>query len=153
MNIMGWNVENGEMLHEFFAVTLSGSVYRVCDTKDEAGTPIVEKIAVRGEIPTLPVGHRLHDGSLVVVTQLCILLVDGEVRGKELRVRGIGNNTSNIVGLFLTESEALSCLEQGNLKPWDERWIERAAGILKTIALGHPVFVLAHMERIVISQN
>jgi hypothetical protein len=129
-----------DMLHGFFAVTET-SVYKVTDAKDEKGTPIVEKIALKGKSKIL-VGGRLHDGTKVIVANSGISLYSDSGAPEYDNIVYRGSKTSSVVALSLRETEARECFETpGSKERCDPRWRGQTNEVLDAIGDQHPVFV------------
>lgn len=156
-DIFGKHDDENDIVEEFYAVTET-SVYRVSSLKDSRGTPIVEKIALRGK-SARPVGDRLHGGSLVGIMKVCIVLYDEDYspfsgprkrhqRPEEVNIAFWGEYTSPISALCLKRDEAMMCLHSKDLKNCDPRWRTETEEVLKCIGDHHPVFILSLTEAI-----
>ncbi len=142
-----------EALKEFFAVTMT-SIYHVKDDVD--GAPEVKKIALRGEsiravgsivsgpnggrgltmvsvgkhiVVFIPEGHSWLSARSTFVTQL-----------ENVNTMWWGGNTSEVVALFLKETDAMECFNASELKPRDARWQKNTLETLRAIGREHPRF-------------
>jgi hypothetical protein len=137
-------------LKEFFAVTITGSLYHAT-MPAETRPPVVTKIARKGEGP---IGLSLVNGDLVSVgKQLIMFIPEGcgsmsQVMRVERDIAKVSNcylggHTSDVVALFLEESDARACLEASNLVAADQRWLNSTSRVLDAIGSEHPRFVVA----------
>ncbi len=137
------------MIERFYAVTTT-SLYEVSAEKDGLGIPLVVKLALKGA-SLVKVGGRLHNGRLIAVTRLGLILYDEEFPrpGRRQRIEEVsfifwGGNTSPIIGLFLDIQEAIICFNcLPNVKFGDKRWQKETQEVLDSIGDHHPVFVLS----------
>jgi len=139
------------ILHEFFAVTLSGSLYRISD-EFVNGCPSVVKIALRGE-SQINVGERLRNGDLVGLIGRRIILysephppADFSKHQDPWQINNYfwGGGTSSIVALFLREKDARACfLDKADKIALDGDWREYTQATLERIGKDHPVFVIS----------
>ncbi len=152
----------GELLREFFAVTVSGSLYRIIYS---SGETTVEKIAIRnGAKSKVPVGDRLkigtfdHTGSndYVGIASYGIFLYYGFHRADQKRplpefvnTSYWGGKTSAVVGLFIRENDARACINAENLQMLDLRWASQTEEVYIAIGASHPKFVLSVMDSVV----
>ncbi len=120
------------MIREFFVVTET-SVYRV---EDGGGRdrPSATKVALRGE-STVPVG-RVMRGTAIII---------GSCLYAESPEENHGGHSSSIVALFKNKEEALRCLENEDLKPYDPRWTKQTRKVLNKIGDNHPAFRVFHI--------
>lgn len=139
------------MIREFFVVTDS-AVYRASDKVKGKG-PIVEKIALRGQLDIPP--DKSENGELVVPETGMISFKykdyhlfskpsPFEPRRFDYR-KPFDHDTlpyALIVALFIDKDSALNCLRQGRLEIDDDRWIEESHTVLKEIGDRHSVFVV-----------
>ena len=133
-----------DVIHQFFAVTRSKSLYRVTDEKDpDTHAPIVEKIVLLGESQVIP-GGRLKHGNLVGITDCIQMFVTDKHNhtANFVSTSYWGGHSSPIIALFLEETKARECLEPEALQPWDTRWQAESAAVLRAIGREHPVFRL-----------
>lgn len=148
-----------EFLKEFFAVTISGSLYRIIfSPEDERAT--VEKIAVKdGYSGEVPVGTKLHIGSLdyagaddfIGIASYGISLYYGYRRAGQKRppfpefvnTRLWGGKTSAVISLFLKEDDAKDCLNANDLQTLDLRWAIQTEEVYKAIGADHPKFIFS----------
>ncbi len=130
-------------IHQFYAVTISGSLYLVSDRPDtESHVPIVEKIVMIGS-SRLPAGTRLTGGSLVGITPEGIQMFNPDKHNRTaytVSTNYWGGGSSPIVALFRDESEARECLGSSDLKAWDPRWQMATNLVLQLIGSEHPIF-------------
>lgn len=143
--------ESNGVLHEFFAVTLSGSVYRISDEVKD-GCPNVVKIALRGE-SHIGVNERLRNGNLVGLIERRIILyfephppTDFPKHQDPWQINTYfwGGGTSSIVALFLREEDAMACfLDRVGKTALDEKWSNYTQATLERIGKDHPVFVIS----------
>jgi hypothetical protein len=132
------------MLAEFFAVTMSGSLYTVTDEKDENGWPVAKRV-ING-----PLGKteefRLKNGKLVGIGDLGVCLFDPTPRyGRAFEHMNIGywgGCTSGLVALFLERSTAEACIASGDRMPLSPRFENEARATLEAIGDKHPTFVI-----------
>jgi hypothetical protein len=138
------------MINEFFAVTMT-SLYHVTATSRD-GSASAEKIAIKGE-SKLPVGTRLEhgDGRLVAIRRgLLAFIPEGggytsyQREPASVNTRWHEGQSSPIVALFTSKDEAAECLDNNNLEPADQRWIESTKKVLEEIGEKHPSFVISH---------
>lgn len=139
-------------LEIFFAVTVN-SVYRII-TCDKDHWPYLEKIAGGNG---LPVGTKLNNGPMLAIAKnLQLYYPEGHsmlspqtsvVRELE-RVNTMywGAKTSCIAALFLTKEDALSCFNQSELKPCDQRWINETKNVIEKIGEDHPTVTICHWQ-------
>lgn len=143
-----------EILSEFFAVTLT-SIYKVRAHGDNGElSPYAEKIAIKGE-SSFPLGHRIDDGSMIAITKslqafvpeghgLSSAMASIERKIENVNIRYWCSGTSPIVGLFLTEEEAVDCFSQSNLEPYDSRWRRQIKEVIDRIGDEHPTICICH---------
>lgn len=147
--------EVGSGLKEFYAVTLSGSVYHVTSTLWRNSWPIVEKIhAFKSDLGvsgTDPAGAaRLMGGTLVGVRADGLVIYDEEHPGggrkqssEYVHTGHRGGHTSSIVALFLTKDVALGCAQITARRACDPRWKKETLGVLEAIGDRHPIFIVS----------
>lgn len=137
------------ILKLFFAVTMSGSLYRVSCNKNGFA---LAKLLLIGH-SKIPQGSVLKSDS----TAECLGIVDGEgglVRYLPEHSRGgkpypaeLTNTgywagwTSGIVALFLDKQSALACARKSQLNFLDERWSGQTLDVIKRIGDDHPFFI------------
>lgn len=142
-----------EVIHEFWAVTLNPiSIFKISDTRDANGCPIVECWAARSN-GTTPPGLRLKNGHAVALTRQGIILYDipianlaynGPLKPPPIEEVGMSyrsGRTNDVVGLFDNLNEAFVCFHEINLKCLDPRWKEPTVRVLSRIGDSHPTFV------------
>ncbi|MBI4257266.1 hypothetical protein HY626_04395 [Candidatus Uhrbacteria bacterium] len=134
------------MIHEFFTLTVSRSLYRVSDERDQNGWPTVVKIADSGT-SNFGLGNRLGRGRFVAVTPggIALYAANTDSQGHpqspyEVSTRHWGGTTSAVVGLFLDEHEAREAFLAKFLKSCDPRWHAQTRAVLAAIE-HHPVFI------------
>ena len=132
---------------EFFAVTENGSVYHVYMVSD-GSEAIIEKIAqATTQSDGLAIGTKLTGGYHVGVTNWGLTKYTASIRGgKPVPARLTttnrqGGTTSRIVALFLDRNEALECVEDEGLHPWDNRWIITTKKTFEAIGMDHSCIV------------
>ncbi len=132
-------------MHVFYAVTRSGSIYRISDEFwGPDNWPSVERIYPASLPSDKEVPFRLRDGHTVGITRKRgVVLYD---RGKLVEAELVnmfywGGHTSPVVGLFLDQSEAEACRAAGSQQRWDERWRQQTLAVLDEIGPHHSVFV------------
>ena len=134
---------------EFFAITISGSLYRIW--LDEKGEPWVEKIGRRysceSEICT---GEKLLKGHFVGITKIGIITYDpegdhdGRRRPEFINTRYWRSRTSGIAALFLDKSTAVCAFtENDNFELNDSRWRFETLKTIEVISGDHPRFVIS----------
>lgn len=131
------------MKKEFFAVTASRSVYHICYNEDEVNFS-AKKILLLG-YSTRPLGENINYGIMLGIGKTIFSFIPDSAiltPSRMWEIRGINRmtETSHIVGLFNTEKEATKCAMQKNLKPFDQRWLEKTKETLQSIEDNHPVF-------------
>lgn len=133
------------MLHEFFALTRTRSLYRVSMERDEHGWPTVVKI-VYFDRSNFSLGHKLGHGRFVGVRPggICLYTASEEEDGyppSPCDVNPIlwGGTTSNIVALFLDQAAAREALTASELQHCDPRWHTQTRAVLTAIGR-HPIF-------------
>lgn len=139
--------EDRDFITDFYATTLT-SVYHV-RAKDPL-YPTAEKIALRGK-SEVGVGGKLQKGTMLAVCdQLILYIPEGggytsfERRIEKVNSRYWGENSSPIVGLFLTATEAVDCLASADLQPADTRWLSETKNVLEVIGDDHPCIYVCH---------
>jgi hypothetical protein len=139
------------ILHEFFAVTLSGSLYHISD-EFVNGCPSVVKIARKGE-SRVDVGERLRSGQLVgLVGRKIVLYSEDAPLASSLKKQDPGEvstylwggHTSPVVALFLREEDAMACfLDKTEKTALDNDWRDYTQAALERIGKNHPVFIIS----------
>lgn len=131
-----------EEIHQFFAVTASGSLYLVTDDEDpKTHAPLVEKIALMGN-SKWPVGTRLRNGNLVGINERIQLFITDKHNhtANYVSTSYWGGHSAPIISLFLNKEKARECLASPNLQPWDPRWKIETNEVLWAIGSEHLVF-------------
>lgn len=132
--------KSGGILHEFFAVTLSGSLYHISDEFVD-GCPSVVKIARKGE-SQVDIGKRLSGGKLVCLADRRIYLNDEPMPMVDCYVPG--GHTSPVIALFLREEDAMACfLDKIEKTALDNDWRDYTRATLERIGKNHPVFIIS----------
>lgn len=137
------------MVREFFAVTMT-SVYHV--TMEDEVTAVATKIALKGK-SGFPVGHRLSRGNMIAIGErllayipegggLTSQVVFHERNPEMINTYYHGDMTSRVVGFFRVRDEAIECIGQPDLKPYDERWLESTRAVIAEIGDKHPTFYI-----------
>lgn len=138
-------MEETQELHEFYAVTISGSLYRVSDKLDtQTFSPIVEKIGLKGE-SRIAVGERLTGGSMVGLTKYGLQMYSPDSHSRIpslINNKMFGGKSSPIVALFLDKDDAEKCLYSPSLQEFDPRWIDSTCEVLRKINNDHLTFVI-----------
>ena len=133
-------------IHNFFAVTLSGSLYRISDRKNKDGYPIVRRIS-GPKNPNMLVGDCLKNGQAVGISELGICLFRPHPRyGLHFdRMNSInwGGGTSGPVGLFLNRVSADKCISDGDFKALNKRYRAHTVAVLQKIGNNHPIFSIS----------
>jgi hypothetical protein len=133
-------------LKEFFAVTISGSLYQVSDEINQNNWPTVKKISGPDNPDLLPVGSCLEGGQLVGISDSGIYLFNFTSKYKRaferMNVRYFGGGTGAIVGLFLEQSEAQKCVASGSHSILDSRYHVQTHAVIDQIGDYHPIFVI-----------
>ena len=133
---------------QFYAVTKSGSVYRINAVPEAGDLPEVRKIYIRtGQDSKVASGEPLSDepGNKFFITQGDGLLFAhiSPNRPRELpNINYYRANSSPIVALFMTEGGATRCAESEDLEGWDERWADSSTAVLEAIGPEYPSIVL-----------
>jgi hypothetical protein len=142
---MGRQSTQQEPLHEFFAVTQSGSLYRVADEYwGEYDLPLVERLVpVANDKP-----FRLQNGHTVGITRDSGIVLYNRtkpVTAEFVNTIHWGGHTTPVVGLFLNRGTAEVCLQtqQGHGQPWDPQWLLWTRDVLSKIGKNHPLFVIS----------
>ena len=141
----------GSILELFFAVTTT-SIYEVM-ARDAHGFPCARKIALKGE-SIIPLGKIIADQMLAICDGLQFYTPEGhgflssqtsvERRVEMVNTQWYGQNSSYIIALFFTEKEARECFSAENLKPRDDRWLEKTKEVLAVIGDDHPTITICH---------
>lgn len=130
------------MIEQFFAVTMT-SVYHVTDKGDRGHFPTAKKIALSGK-SVVPIGGKLQGGTLIAIC--CFLLSfipeEFERRPENVSTRHWGDNSSMIVGLFVSRDKAMECFNHEDRQPRDQRWIDSTKEVLELMGDDHPAFVI-----------
>jgi hypothetical protein len=137
--------EAGAMIRieEFFAVTMT-AIYHVQSKKPEYG--IARCIASVDSSNEVAVGQVLEGGDMVAICDcLTVYFPTGQDDGSERKIQEVstkywGESSSNIVALFATKGEAMTCLGSCGLELCDPRWAEKTLSIVNAIGNDHPVF-------------
>ena len=136
-------------LQQFFAVTVSQSVYEACAARNKDGVPLVTKIAGTGR-SKVGVGERLGGGNAVGITsqlQMYLAARQGEDQPPrpvdEMKSTLFGGHTACLVALFLNREEALQAAQEPDLRPWDKRWEFKSLEVVLAIGSQHPTFSIA----------
>ncbi len=138
-------VVEADLLHEFFAVTASESLYQITDQRwGEKEWPTVERlVSIEGPEGT-PKPFRLEDGTSVGITAERGIWLFDRVKGGPFEDIAFplfwGGHTNKVVALFLDESSASDCLLHRDLQQWDCRWREQTIQVLNEIGDRHPCF-------------
>lgn len=136
------------MLELFFAVTISGTLYRVWLEDDK---PVVEKLEQRwaATASKVGVGSKLHDRDFLAITydHGLILYNSPLEEGMPLNVYDprieVGSlSTSPIVALFLLEDKARECLYCECLGRLNRSWDSYTEIVANAISANHPRFIL-----------
>ena len=132
-----------EEIHQFYAVTKSGSLYLVSDEIDpKSHCPIVEKID-QTHVGHFGVGGRLRNGNLVGITHAGIVLFITDKHNhtaEYVNTAYWGGTTSPIIGLFMSEVKARECFNSNDLQVFDNRWINETNEVLGAIGSDHDIF-------------
>lgn len=144
-------------LKEFYAVTATG-IWRVSAERDEAGTPVVERIGKRQCDPPHAIGQRLmpwldvqlqpDEKLLVGVSTLGLYLYYHPERWPVEKVKGplLGDHTLGLAALFLDRADAEFCLRcRGSFasEHFDPRWARETKQVIEAIGKDHPTFVVS----------
>lgn len=126
------------MIHKFFAVTHSGSLYEVAD---ENGQPVVKRIyGGRSK------DFRLRGGVFVGIGHLGLCLfspTSHHTRAFEsMNVASWGGCTSGIVALFLEQDAAERCMISRDRTSLSPAFLQETQATLEAIGSEHPVFVI-----------
>ena len=145
------------MIHEFFAVTVSGSLYCVRDNC-RTSHPSIRKIAEnkKGEIA---IGTELDCGTMIAVCkQIQSFIPEGhsmlspmttfERNIENVNTRWWRGHTSDIIALFRKRRHALKCLNSYEPDYCDQRWTTETAKVLRVIGENHPTFVVCRSGRL-----
>lgn len=147
-------------LEEFFAVTITGSVYRV-RAHDECGDPCAEKVAVTGD-SHLQIGTRIKrlGGLLAVEQHIRAFIPEGNPSraGSSIHERRLERvptewwmgKTAKIVALFFSRRSAEKCAHAEGLQPADDRWIETTREVLDSIGNDHPTITICKHPQMVL---
>lgn len=127
------------MVHSFFAVTTTRTIFEVNDTKDKNGWPLLKQY-------NRPYEARLRHGTHVGIGAdgLCLFRPD-DLCGRDFErmpSNTRGGATSYIVGLFLGLGDANNCLRSGEHAKLSAHFIEETIATLGAIGADHPVFVI-----------
>ncbi|HEU5114484.1 MAG TPA: hypothetical protein VFT82_01820 [Candidatus Paceibacterota bacterium] len=144
-------------VYEFFAVTVNGSLCLV--RSPSSGLPSVTKIDGK-DTDEFPVGTMLPCGGMVSIGKQIITFIP-EKHGPLSPLTGIERdlsmvntrywcgNTSEVVGLFLSEARARQCLtEGGDLRPADPHWARETQEVLDAIGEDHRHFSIPSSDRL-----
>ncbi len=143
-------------IHNFFAVTVSGSLYEVTDEEDENGYPIVKKIVMVGNSSSKPIGWRPKGGSYVGIARGGIVLYNednpkpGRVQLPEkVNTRFHHGHTSPVVALFLNKEDAMTCVSSlSPLEKGDPRWLAQTKAVIDAIGKDHNVFIPSEFDSV-----
>ncbi|MEI6498939.1 MAG: hypothetical protein WCO23_03175 [bacterium] len=137
------------MLELFFAITISGALYKV---SLEDGKPVVEKLEQKwaATASQVGVGSKLHDRNFLAITFAHGLVLYNSPLEKERPLdvydprTEVGSlSTSPIVALFLLEEEARECLFSGkSLGRLDRSWHSNTEMVANAIGVNHTRFIL-----------
>lgn len=130
-------------LHQFWAVTHSGSIYRIVNETWGLDWPLVERVFPvpdysAGEPPLL-----LRDGHHVGITSILginLVSVPEDTILDYVDIDCWGGHTSRIIGLFLDFDQAKDCLQADNRLFWDIRWRRQTQEVIDAIGNNHPLF-------------
>lgn len=139
------------MIRQFFAVTVSGSLYLV-----RANPPGIKKIA-ESRSGNIGLSKELECGPMIAICrQVQSFIPEGHSMLSPLttvvrKIEGVNTmwwrgHTSNIVGLFKQESGARKCLRSKNQQFCDPRWAKETLAVLSAINENHPVFVVCRFD-------
>ncbi|MDO8513657.1 MAG: hypothetical protein Q7S37_04100 [bacterium] len=136
----------GSKIHQFYAVTKSGSLYLATDKwDDEQKGPHVEKIAMVGDSRLGP-GHKLNGGPLLGITFSSGLVTFFSDKHNSPASYVTNNRwqswTSSLIALFQDEKKARACVNSPDLQEWDPRWWAETDEILIQIGPNHRIFRL-----------
>ena len=136
-------------LKEFFAVTVSGSLWHAEIFNEAEPYPSLVKLAqAKGSKASWGVGEKESSGMLAICQHL--LLFIPEKYGRAHPMTGYereptmvntfywGPCTSPIVGLFLSEADARECLASNNFEVCDPRWKQSTIEVLRAVGKEHP---------------
>lgn len=126
-------------IEDFWAVTLSGSIYHVRAQKDTYGWPIVQKHFDRSGSTA---GHFLENGHYVGIGKNMLVLFTPERPNDtayDTSIKNIGGHTGPIVALCGTQEQALHIWDN-KVIAWDWRFLSVSMGVLECIGLDHSVF-------------
>ncbi len=134
-------------LEKFYAVTLSGSVYRARiqfgTEPGEQGTVGLLKIAKKGQL--LQEEQENTNAMLAIAKSLILFIPEGGGITSFQREVGMvntfwwGYETNGIVALFLEDiDKALACSRKEDLVLCDPRWKENTVAVLKAVGREHP---------------
>jgi len=136
-------------MREFYAVTITGSVYKVCGIRDvDTENPVIIKIASNGNPckdtarrNDYPEGHYVG----ILYGMLCRF---GRRHETPCLPRGVDPGfwpwrSSTIAALFLSKEAAVNCSMESDLQLYDQRWKVATDTTLTAIGKQHPIFVIA----------
>ena len=133
------------MLKQFFAVTISGSLYEISDEIRENGWPTIKKLLGPAS-SSVKVGSCMNNGRLVGISDLGICLFDPtpkvEREFEKLNISYWGGTTSSIVGLFLERASAETCLTFGDRIMFNDKYMDKTRATLQEIGNDHLLFVI-----------
>ncbi len=125
-----------KILEYFFAVTMN-SIYKV--VLNENNYPFAHEIDSQ---------DKLTNGMLAISKNLQFYNPEkhSTLSSKTSVKQGLehvntqwwGQETSDIVALFLDEKEASDCSKVPNTKPYDSRWIKQTKKVIEAIRQNHP---------------
>jgi len=151
-------------IKEFFAVTVSGSLYRIESRKEPDGSPTVTKVALTGK-SVVPVGRKLAGHGLLSVGKALVMYTP-DAHGlwspqtsferdiAKVNTQWWHDNTSAVVALFLDGVAARLCLtEHDDHVPCDPRWLESTKIVLSAIGDNHPDFVITHSHGLALIES
>ena len=133
---------------KFYGVTMSGSVY-LAEIYPGGQYPSLTKVfQANNKQSQWKIGEKESSGMLSIGRFLLLFIPEGGGRAspnvsferEATRVNTFywGPNTSDVVALFLEESDALACVQSKDLDRCDSRWKDKTIATLRAIGDSHP---------------